>query len=293
MTGFDGGGTTGPMSSPSGASSRSTITGRVVARAGALARLTVDPRGLHAAGHRPAREDQVDPHAEVLMEHAGAVVPVAEDALVRPAVADDVVQAEALELRERLALRRRDVRLPDVRLGIEDVVVGGRDVHVAGHDHVLRPGSDHLLECGEPFELVRVVLRARLAPIRHVHRDDPNAATGRGDRTRLLMRKPGSTLDALDDVLEPDLGQDRDPVPSGLAISSDLIAPISELIPEYLSQRVIRQLGLLKTNNIRPPLIEPRQKPRHALLERVDIPGGDAHGPQGTHLANRCLPFCN
>ena len=71
---------------------------RVVARPAALARLAVDPRRPDALGHRPAREDQVDPHAEVLVEHAGAVVPVGEDALVRPAVAHDVVQAERLEL---------------------------------------------------------------------------------------------------------------------------------------------------------------------------------------------------
>ena len=106
MTGADGGGTTGPMS-PSGASSRSTITG-----AWSLGPLPLRAwRSTHAALTRSATgvagEDQVDPHPEVLVEHARAVVPVGEDALVRPAVADDVVQAERLQLRERLALGRR------------------------------------------------------------------------------------------------------------------------------------------------------------------------------------------
>src|SRR4051794_27521854 len=55
--------------------------GRVIGRALALARLAVDPRGLHALGDRVGRQDEVDPHPEVLVEHARAVVPVGEDAL--------------------------------------------------------------------------------------------------------------------------------------------------------------------------------------------------------------------
>ena len=79
---------------------------RVVARPAALARLAVDPRRLHALGDRLARRAQVDPHPEVLVEHPGAVVPVGEHALVRPAVAHDVAQAERLQLRQRRALGR-------------------------------------------------------------------------------------------------------------------------------------------------------------------------------------------
>ena len=106
VTGADGGGTTGPMS-PSGASSRSTITG-----AWSLGPLPLRAwRSTQAAFTRSATgslgEHEVDPHAEVLVEHAGAVVPVGEHALVRPAVAHDVVQAERLQLPQRLALGRR------------------------------------------------------------------------------------------------------------------------------------------------------------------------------------------
>ena len=76
VTGADGGGTTGPMS-PSGASSRSTITG-----AWSLGPLPLRAwRSTHAALTRPATgplgEHEVDPHPEVLVEHPGAVVPVA------------------------------------------------------------------------------------------------------------------------------------------------------------------------------------------------------------------------
>jgi hypothetical protein len=64
-------------------------------------------------------------------------------------------------------------------------------------------------------------------------------------------------------------------------MNSDLIAAIAELITKNLGKSIISQLGLLKTNDIRLPLIEPRQKPQHALLERIDVPGGEAHTPQG------------
>src|SRR3954454_2499933 len=68
----------------------------VVTGAFAFARLAVDPGGADAIGDRVGGEDQVDPHPEVAVEHAGAVVPVGEDSLVRPAVADDIAQAQLL-----------------------------------------------------------------------------------------------------------------------------------------------------------------------------------------------------
>ena len=126
----------------------------------------------------------------------GAVVPVAEDALVRPAIANHVVEAELLELGQRLPLRRGHMRLADVGLRIEDVLVGWRDVHVAAHDDVVRAGGDHLPERSQPGELVLVVVRARLAPVRDVHGDNPNPATGGGHRARLRIRKARRTLDA-------------------------------------------------------------------------------------------------
>src|ERR1700704_4580458 len=66
----------------------------VVAWTLALAHLAVYPGGADAGGGRGAGQDQVDPHSEVSVEHPGPVVPVGEDPLVRPAVADDVAQAE-------------------------------------------------------------------------------------------------------------------------------------------------------------------------------------------------------
>ena len=94
ITGFEGGGTTGPMS-PSGASSRSTITGAWSLGPLPFRAWRSTQAALHPVRHRVAGQDQVDPHAEVLVEHAGAVVPVGEDALVRPSLAHDVAEAAA------------------------------------------------------------------------------------------------------------------------------------------------------------------------------------------------------
>ena len=124
--------------SPSGASSRSTITGAWSLGPLPLRACRSTHAASHALGDRPAGQHEVDPHPEVLVEHAGAVVPVGEHALVRPAVAHDVAQAERLQLRQRLALGRRHVGLADVGVRVEHVVVGRRDVHVAADDRRLR-----------------------------------------------------------------------------------------------------------------------------------------------------------
>ena len=95
------------------------------------------------------------------MEHPGPVVPVGEHPLVRPAIAHHVVQAERLQLGQRRPLGRRDMGLADIGLGIEHVVVGRGDVHVAAHDRGLRAGGDHLPQRRQPGELVLVVLGVR------------------------------------------------------------------------------------------------------------------------------------
>ena len=68
-------------------------------------------------------------------------------------------------------------------------------------------------------------------------------------------------------------------------MSRDLVAAIGELVPEQLGKRIVSELRLLKADDIRPPLIQPGQKPRHALLQRVDVPGGDAHDPRQHRVA--------
>ena len=176
------------------------------------------------------------------MEHPRAVVPVGEDPLVRPAIAHDVAQAEPHQLRQRRPLRRGHVGLPHVGAGIEDVVVGRRDVHVAAHDDLLRPCGDHLAQRGQPGELVRVVLRARLPPVRHVHGDHPDPGARRGDRPRLGVREARRAGESRHHVVESDAREDGDPVPRRLTVDGDGVPARGELLAEQLEERVVGSL---------------------------------------------------
>jgi hypothetical protein len=62
-----------------------------------------------------------------------------------------------------------------------------------------------------------------------------------------------------------------------------------QLAGEEFVESVIRELGLLKANDIRSPLVEPGQQPGKPLLDGVDVPGGDPHRLQviGPHEARR------
>src|SRR3954452_7915835 len=60
-------------------------------------------------------------------------------------------------------------------------------------------------------------------------------------------------------------------------MSGDRIAATGELVAEQLEEGVVGQLGLLQADDVRLPLVQPRQQPRHALLDRVDVPRRDAH----------------
>ena len=102
------------------------------------------------------------------MEHPGPIVPVREDALVRPALADDIVQPDRLQLCESVSLRCGDVGLPDVRIRIEHVRIGGSDVPIATQDRGLRAAADTLAQRRQPRELVVVVLRIGNASIRDI-----------------------------------------------------------------------------------------------------------------------------
>jgi hypothetical protein len=70
-------------------------------------------------------------------------------------------------------------------------------------------------------------------------------------------------------------------------VRRDLVAAVRQLVTEQLGERVVGDLRLLQAHDIRPPLVEPRQQPRHALLQRVDVPGGDPHRPETVQRATR------
>jgi hypothetical protein len=69
-------------------------------------------------------------------------------------------------------------------------------------------------------------------------------------------------------------------------VNCDGIPTVSELVAEQVEERIVSELGLLQADHIRPPLIQPRQQPRHALLHRVDVPGRDSHRPHGIGTAD-------
>ena len=155
-------------------------------------------RSTQAACTRPANgslgQDQVDPHPEVLVEHPGAVVPVGEDALVRPALAHDVVQPERLELRERLALRlasrasgRR--RRPDrTRPRRPARCSCRRSTTVSSGPAAPRRRA------GRPARRAcTLVVGVGLPPVRHIHRLNADPVASRGDRARLGCGKPGAS----------------------------------------------------------------------------------------------------
>ncbi len=99
------------------------------------------------------------------MEHPGAVVPVGEHASAGPALANDVVQPDRLQGGERRALGSGDVGVTDVGRWVEDVLVGGRDVHVAADHRPRRLRAELVAKRGEPGELVAVVVGVGIRPL--------------------------------------------------------------------------------------------------------------------------------
>jgi hypothetical protein len=68
-------------------------------------------------------------------------------------------------------------------------------------------------------------------------------------------------------------------------VQRDLVAALGELGAEQLRELVVGELGLLQAHDVRAALVQPRQQPRQALLDRVDVPGRDPHGFHGNERA--------
>ena len=86
----------------------------MVGRQLALAGRAVDEHVLEPLGQRPADQHQVDPHAPVVVEVAGPVVPVGEETVLLVAEAEGVLQAPVEEVRlDRDAHRGSHRIVPD------------------------------------------------------------------------------------------------------------------------------------------------------------------------------------
>jgi hypothetical protein len=68
------------------------------------------------------------------------------------------------------------------------------------------------------------------------------------------------------------------------AVQRDFVAARGELLAEQIAERQLGDLGLLQSDDVGPALVEPRQAPGDALLDRVDVPGCDSRA------ANRTWP---
>ena len=71
------------------------------------------------------------------------------------------------------------------------------------------------------------------------------------------------------------LGQDCHAVEALLAVNGDVVAKALDL---QGGKRLVLAFQFLKTDHIRFGFLEPGEKMFKPLLDRIDVPGGDAHG---------------
>ena len=92
------------------------------------------------------------------------------------------------------------------------------------------------------------------AAVGHVDRRDAQPATGRGDRAGLGRgvrgREPRLVGQPAHDVVQPDLGQQRHPVPAALAVVRDRVAALGQGLDQCGVPCLVGQLGLLKAHHV-------------------------------------------
>ena len=219
----------------------------------------------------------VDADAVVLLEGAGLVVP--ERVLVRPAIAglEGFGQAEILQAAEGGAGLRQSERV-----GVPDAVVPAvirrRDAVIVAADHERLFGAQHLrglmFQRLGPFQLVIILLARRGIAVRHVDACDPDRA---GAHDRRFDVAGGIVLQGrhlLRDVLQGEFREDRDPVIGFLAMHGAVPAPFLDL---EIGESAGLALQLLQAHDIRRDGVQDFQHGRQPGLDRVDVPGGDAH----------------
>ena len=137
-------------------------------------------------------------------------------------------------------------------------------------------------------ELVAVVVgvraRARWArrptrPARRRRSPPPRGPPGAGN--------PGAPGSPATTSSSPTRERIATPFHCGLAVRRELVAAAAELVAEQLGEGLVGELGLLQADDVGLALVQPRQQPRHALLDRVDVPGRDPHGSKLHVLAQR------
>ncbi len=164
---------------------------------------------------------------------------------------------------------------PDAR---GHVVVAGGDVEVAGDDHGrrgIRRCRQEVPKVGQPPQLVAVLVVLGAAAVGDVHAGDPHAAAGGGDDTRLGWIGRVGPWHPEDHVVETDPRHDGDAVPAALAVVGSLVAQRGQ---GEVGEGGIGQLGLLEAEHVGLGVCQPLLDAWLPDVQRVDVPGGDAHG---------------
>src|SRR5581483_5673718 len=126
----------------------------------------------------------------------------------------------------------------------------------------------------EPLELGEVVLAVDLPAVGHVDARRPHALACRPEKARLGDLVLGLVGEAGDDVVEADAAEDRHTVPLPLSAVRRLVAEGGE---RHRREVGVGQLGLLQAQHVGLGVAEPLLDARHALVQRVDVPGRDPH----------------
>src|SRR5688572_7299627 len=247
-------------------------------------RRAVDRAGRAALGERRRGEHQVDAKAMVAAECVHAVVPPAPRVLRLVEAAEQVGEAERGDPRERFAFRDADVDGSFPRRRVVDVAVLGRDVEVPDDQQVFVSGElrrEAGAQALEPGELVRVLLRADRLAVRHVDVHQPDRADGGRDHAPLRV---GIRRHAAGDVEGDPARDDRDAVVGLLAVERRLQPERPELRAREV---LVGELEFLQRDRVYRVVREPASEVLHPDPQRVDVPGGDAHGGQDRYAAGR------
>ena len=77
--------------------------------------------------------------------------------------------------------------------------------------------------------------------------------------------------------VERQLGEHGDAVEGFLSVDLDVVA---QRLESFARECLVHALGFLETGDVGRALLEPRDGIFHPLLDRIHVPGSDAHGPQ-------------
>src|SRR5258706_323199 len=183
---------------------------------------------------------------------------------------ESVLEAQLDQRAERGALGLREVDLPFPALRVVHVARLGRDVQIAQYrqlsgDFVFQPGAER----GIPTQLVRVLLRSRLLPVRRVEAKNAHITHSGGDDALQVVGEIG---DAARFGRKRRTGKDGDAVVGLLAAIDDAIARRLDLCERKV---LVLGFGFLQANGVGLNAAEPVEEMRESDLEGVDVPGRD------------------